>query len=77
MPAFFDIPRLVRHLEELYRQMWDDFEQGKLSVPDLSNLDVYHEIGTTPITPSTTKNSTSGIVFVQSGAILDCGKGNP
>jgi hypothetical protein len=25
--------------------MWNDFERGVLPVPDLSNLDVYHEIG--------------------------------
>ena len=24
--------------------MWRDFEQGKLPIPDLDNLDVYHEI---------------------------------
>ncbi len=41
----FDTPQLVRHLEELYRQMWDDFERGALPAPDLSNLDIYHEIG--------------------------------
>jgi hypothetical protein len=41
----FDTPRLVGHLEDLYRQMWDDFKRGELPVPDLRNLDVYHEIG--------------------------------
>jgi hypothetical protein len=41
----FDTPRLVRDLEGLYRQMWTDFKRGALPVPDLSNLDVYHEIG--------------------------------
>jgi predicted O-linked N-acetylglucosamine transferase (SPINDLY family) len=41
----FDTPQLVRHLEELYRQMWDNFERGALPAPDLSNLDIYHEIG--------------------------------
>jgi hypothetical protein len=40
----FDTPLLVRHLEDLYRQMWDDFEHDRLPVPDLRNLDVYHEI---------------------------------
>jgi predicted O-linked N-acetylglucosamine transferase (SPINDLY family) len=42
----FDTPRLVAHLEDLYRQMWTDFEHGRLPTPDLANLDVYHEIGT-------------------------------
>jgi predicted O-linked N-acetylglucosamine transferase (SPINDLY family) len=41
----FDTPRLVRDLEDLYRQMWSDFRRGALPVPDLRNLDVYHEIG--------------------------------
>jgi predicted O-linked N-acetylglucosamine transferase (SPINDLY family) len=41
----FDTPRLVGHLETLYRQMWKEFEDGKLPRPDLRNLDVYHEIG--------------------------------
>ena len=40
----FDTPRLVSHLEELYRQMWLDFAAGQLPVPDLSNLDIYHDV---------------------------------
>jgi len=42
----FDTPQLVRSLEGLYREMWSDFESGSLPVPDLTNLDVYGEIGT-------------------------------
>lgn len=42
----FDTPRLVRHLEGLYRQIWSDFERGELPRPDLANLDVYLEVGT-------------------------------
>jgi predicted O-linked N-acetylglucosamine transferase (SPINDLY family) len=42
---FFDTPRFVRHLEDLYRQMWSDYIRGALPSPDLRNLDVYHEIG--------------------------------
>lgn len=42
----FDTPKLVRHLEDLYRQMWSEFERGELPKPDLSNLEIYHEIGT-------------------------------
>ena len=41
----FDTPSLVGHLENLYRQMWADFKRGALPVPDLRNLEVYHEIG--------------------------------
>jgi predicted O-linked N-acetylglucosamine transferase (SPINDLY family) len=41
----FDTPRLVRHLEDLFRGMWEDFEQGRRPVPDLRNLEIYHEIG--------------------------------
>jgi predicted O-linked N-acetylglucosamine transferase (SPINDLY family) len=41
----FDTPRLVRDLEELYRGMWQEFQDGRRPIPDLSNLDLYHEIG--------------------------------
>ena len=41
----FDTPQLVRNLEDLFRQMWQEFEAGKLPRPDLTNLDVYHEVG--------------------------------
>jgi len=42
---FFDTPRFVQHLEDLYRQMWGDLIRGALPSPDLRNLDVYHEVG--------------------------------
>lgn len=41
----FDTPKLIMHLEDLYRQMWSDFMCGELPRPDLTNLDVYHGIG--------------------------------
>jgi predicted O-linked N-acetylglucosamine transferase (SPINDLY family) len=41
----FDTPRFVVALEDLYRQMWSDFKRGTLPVPDLRNLDIYHEVG--------------------------------
>ncbi len=41
----FDTPKLVRHLEDAYRQMWADLIRGATPVPDLRNLDIYHEIG--------------------------------
>ena len=42
----FDTPTLVGALEQLYRGMWADFEEGRLPQPDLANLDLYDEIGT-------------------------------
>jgi predicted O-linked N-acetylglucosamine transferase (SPINDLY family) len=41
----FDTPQLVQHLEELYRKMWSDFKCGELPLPDLRNLEIYHEVG--------------------------------
>jgi len=41
----FDTPLLVRALEDLYRQMWDDYCRGERPQPDLSNLALYQEIG--------------------------------
>ncbi len=41
----FDTARLVAHLEDLYGEMWDDFRTGHLPVPDLTNLDAYHDAG--------------------------------
>lgn len=43
--TLFDMPLLVSKLEGLYAQMWQDFEQNRLPKPDLSNLDVYLEVG--------------------------------
>jgi predicted O-linked N-acetylglucosamine transferase (SPINDLY family) len=43
--TLFDTPGLVRKLEALYAEMWDDYRRGALPVPDLTNLDLYHEIG--------------------------------
>ena len=43
--ALRDIPRLVRRLEELYWQMQGERERGETPVPDLSNMDMYYEIG--------------------------------
>jgi predicted O-linked N-acetylglucosamine transferase (SPINDLY family) len=42
---FFDTPRFVRRLEDLYRQMWGELIRGALPSPDLRNLDVYCEVG--------------------------------
>jgi hypothetical protein len=41
----FKTPQLVRNLEDLFRQMWKDFESGSLPVPDLTNMDIYHDVG--------------------------------
>ncbi len=43
----FDTPALVRHLEAAYRQMHEAGLRGDIPVPDLRNLDLYHEIGVT------------------------------
>lgn len=43
--TLFDMPGLVRNLENLYAQMWSDFEKNALPQPDLANLDVYLEVG--------------------------------
>jgi predicted O-linked N-acetylglucosamine transferase (SPINDLY family) len=43
--ALFNTPAVVRGLEDLYRQMWSEYKSGDLPVPDLRNLDIYHEIG--------------------------------
>jgi predicted O-linked N-acetylglucosamine transferase (SPINDLY family) len=43
--TLFDMPLLVGRLEELYRQMWAEFEKGDLPRPDLANLDAYLEVG--------------------------------
>lgn len=42
--VLFDSAGLVRHLEQLYREMWTDYRAGRLPRPDLTNLDVYLEI---------------------------------
>jgi len=42
--VLFDTPALVRHLEGLYREMWGDCLTGRLPVPDLTGLEVLHEI---------------------------------
>ncbi|WP_247887026.1 O-linked N-acetylglucosamine transferase [Azospirillum sp. SYSU D00513] len=44
--TLFDTPMLVRRLEELFAGMWEDLETGRLPRPDLTNLDVYLEVGT-------------------------------
>ncbi|MHC1712324.1 MAG: tetratricopeptide repeat protein [Solidesulfovibrio sp.] len=43
--VLFDMPQLVRQLEGLYDHMWREFTQGALPKPDISNLDVYLEVG--------------------------------
>ena len=40
-----DIPALARRLEELFWQMQGECERGLTPQPDLTNLDVYYEIG--------------------------------
>jgi predicted O-linked N-acetylglucosamine transferase (SPINDLY family) len=47
--TLFNMPLLVRSLENLYQQMWSDFENGTLPRPDLANLDAYIEVGSQTI----------------------------
>jgi len=43
--ALFDTPRLVSGLETLFDRMWEEFRDGALPVPQLTNLACYEEIG--------------------------------
>ena len=43
--VLFDTPSLVGRLDELYRTMWAEYQEGRLPRPDLTNLDVYLEVG--------------------------------
>jgi len=43
--VLFDMPLLVQRLEELYRQMWDQYQKGELPRPDLANLYACLEVG--------------------------------
>lgn len=45
--TLFDMPRLVGTLEQLYAQMWEEYRSGMRPRPDLTNLDVYRELGCT------------------------------
>lgn len=41
----FDTARLVKSLEDVYEQMWAEYTSGHLPEPDLTNLDIYQQIG--------------------------------
>lgn len=41
----FDMDAHVRALEALYRHMWDEYLHDRLPEPDLTNLDIYLELG--------------------------------
>jgi predicted O-linked N-acetylglucosamine transferase (SPINDLY family) len=43
--VLFDMDSHVRHLEGLYREIWEEFHKGRLPRPDLANLDTYLEVG--------------------------------
>jgi predicted O-linked N-acetylglucosamine transferase (SPINDLY family) len=43
--TLFDMPGLVRNLEGLYAQMWDDHRNGRVPRPNLANLDTCLEVG--------------------------------
>jgi predicted O-linked N-acetylglucosamine transferase (SPINDLY family) len=43
--TLFDMDRLTRSLERLYLEMCDDYKNGRLPRPDLTNLPAYFEAG--------------------------------
>ncbi len=43
--TLFDVAKLSRHLEDLYRQVRDEYISGEMLQPRLTNLDAYFEIG--------------------------------
>ncbi len=43
--VLFDMPKLVAQLESLYTEMWQAHQDGTLPQPDLSNLDIYLDLG--------------------------------
>lgn len=43
--VLFDMPKLVSQLENLYTEMWQAHQDGSLPQPDLSNLDIYLDLG--------------------------------
>lgn len=45
--TLFDVAKLSRCLEDLYRQMRDEYLSGRLHQPRLANLDAYFDIGVT------------------------------
>lgn len=45
--TLFDTPKLVQCLEDLYAGMWAAYRSGERPQPDLANLDVYLEEGST------------------------------
>ena len=55
----FDTPKLVDHLESVFERMWEEFADGRLPRPELTNLDVYQDVGieedVDPRTPLTNK----------------------
>lgn len=48
-----DIPAYTKRLEDLCWQMQGEAERGELPVPDMTNLDVYYEIGAQLVTQVT------------------------
>jgi predicted O-linked N-acetylglucosamine transferase (SPINDLY family) len=43
--VLFDTGLTVRSLEALYEEMWSDYARGELPQPDLTNIEIYYEIG--------------------------------
>jgi hypothetical protein len=43
--VLFDTPLLVSRLEAVYREMWAEAVDDRMPRPDLSNVEIYGEIG--------------------------------
>jgi predicted O-linked N-acetylglucosamine transferase (SPINDLY family) len=43
--VLFDTPKLVVRLEAIYAELWEDFVQDRVFRPDLSNMEIYAQIG--------------------------------
>ena len=55
--VLFDTPGLVRALESLFREMWEDYASGRLPRPDMTNLELYTELATQKSWEDTLPNS--------------------
>lgn len=67
--VLFDTPGLVRHLEDVYDGMWQDYCAGALPVPRLAHLPAYHDIGCDRIV----SNSIGQNSIVHNNIVHDCG----
>lgn len=43
--ALFDTNRMARSMEDAFDRMWADWEAGRLPIPDMTNIELYGDIG--------------------------------